>query len=123
MTKPETHAAYFAALPSDQQSALVALAARIDARVPQAAHCISYAMPAWRITGPRGAAKVVAGVAAFKTHLGFYPFSGSVVPPFADRLAAEGFKTSKSGVLFTPATPLPDWVLDALIAARRAEIG
>ncbi|MCB1359171.1 MAG: hypothetical protein KDK53_22610, partial [Maritimibacter sp.] len=81
----------------------------------------SYAMPAFRVAAPKGT-KVVAGFAAFKHHLGYYPFSGTVVPAFAERLGDEGFKTSKSGVLFTPDHPLPDWALDAMIAARLAEI-
>ena len=45
------------------------------------------------------------------------------MPQIAARLADEGFQTSKSGVLFTPEHPLPDWALDAMIAARLAEIG
>ena len=122
MDKPETHDAYLAALPADQRAALEALRARIVARLPEAEPCISYAMPAFRVTAGRGA-KVAAGFAAFKRHLGYYPFSGGVVPPLAARLAAEGFETSKSGVLFTPDRPLPDWALDALIALRLAEIG
>lgn len=123
MSKPESHDAYLAALPEPQRAALTALAARIEARLPGAERCISYAMPAWRIARTGGSTAVVAGFADFKGHLGFYPFSGTVVPPIADRLAAEGFRTSKSGVLFLPDRPLPDWALDAMIAARRAEIG
>lgn len=122
MTGFEPHDAYLAPLPADQRAALQALRAGIVARLPTAAPCMSYAMPAFRVAAPKGT-KVVAGFAAFKHHLGFYPFSGSVVPAFAERLAAEGFRTSKSGVLFTPDRPLPDWALDALIAARLAEIG
>jgi len=121
MSKPLTHADYLAALPADQRAALTALAARIEARLPPGcAPVISYAMPAWRLAG---GGKVVAGMAAFARHLGYYPFSGSVVPVIATELAAAGFATSKSGVTFTPTRPLPDWVLDRLIALRLAEIG
>lgn len=122
MADDVTHENYFAALPEDQRAALEALRARIVARLPDAAPCMSYAMPAFRVPAPKGT-KVAGGFAAFAKHLGYYPFSGSVVPPIAGRLAEEGFKTSKSGVLFTPDRPLPDWALDEMIARRLAEIG
>lgn len=34
-----------------------------------------------------------------------------------------GFKTSKSGVLFTPEQPLPDALVHQILALRLAEIG
>ena len=123
MTAPQTHDSYLAALPAAQRAALVALSARLLPRLPAVEPCISYAMPAWRLAGRSGAKNVVAGVAAFKAHLGYYPFSGSVVPQIAARLAAAGFQTSTSGVRFTAEHPLPDWALDALIRLRLAEIG
>ena len=123
MDKPATQEAYLAALPDDQRVALDALRARIVARLPENAEpCISYAMPGFRVNAPKGT-NVAAGFAAFARHLGYYPHSGSVVPRIAERLAAEGFKTSKSGVLFTPERPLPDWALDEMIRLRLAEIG
>ena len=61
---------------------------------------------------------MVAGYAAFTHHLGLYPHSGRVIP----QIDCTPFKTSKSGVLFTPDTPLPDALLQAILAARQAEI-
>lgn len=105
------------------REALIALADRIEARLPTGAErVISYAMPGWRVPAPKGT-KVAAGMAGFTHHLGFYPHSGSVVPHIAERLDADGFKHSRSGVLFTPDRPLPDWVLDEVIGRRLAEIG
>jgi uncharacterized protein YdhG (YjbR/CyaY superfamily) len=123
MTKPASHAAYLAALPADQRAALEALSARILSRLPELEPVISYAMPAFRLPGGSGAKQVIGGFAAFASHLGYYAFSGTVVPQIAGRLAAEGFRTSKSGVLFTPGHPIPDWALDALLRLRLAEIG
>lgn len=123
MEPHDPHAAYLAALPPDQRAALAALSERIRARLPDAEPCISYAMPAFRAARGTGSKSVIAGFAAFKRNLGFYPFSGSVVPQIASRLHAEGFKTSKSGVQFTPDRPLPDWALDDMIRLRLAEIG
>ena len=121
--KPATHEEYFARQPPEMREALVSLAARIDARLPDHEHCMSYAMPAWRPRGAKGSKQVVIGMAGFSKQLGIYPYSGSVVPKIADRVEAAGFRTSKSGVNFTAQTPLPDWILDEVIALRLAEIG
>jgi len=57
--------------------------------LPTAEECISYGMPAFRVDG-----ECVAGFAAFKNHLTFFPFSGSVVGDFAGEL--QDFKYTKS---------------------------
>ena len=43
--------------------------------VPDAEQVISYKVPAFRVDG-----QIVAGFAAFKDHLSYLPFSGSVLP-------------------------------------------
>lgn len=105
---------YLAALPSDQAAALQDLRATLRRLLPDATECLSYAMPGLRM--PNG--KMAAGYAAFKLHLGLYPHSGSVIP----QIDCTPFKTSKSGVLFTPAHPLPLPLVQAIVAARLAEI-
>ena len=62
--------------------------------------------------------KMVIGYAAFAKHLGLYPHSGSVIP----LIDCTPFKTSKSGVLFTPDRPLPDARLEAILHTRQAEL-
>jgi uncharacterized protein YdhG (YjbR/CyaY superfamily) len=120
---PETGAAeveaYLAALPADQRTALAQVRAVLRAALPGARECISYAMPGFRLPG----GKMAAGYAAFTRHLGLYPHSGGVIPAFAAECAALGLKTSKSGVLFTPARPLPADLVQRIVAARLAEIG
>ena len=108
--------AYIAACRPDQAAALTALRARLIALLPDHVEVMSYAMPGLREPKPKG--KMVVGYAAFAQHLGLYPHSGSVIP----RLDCTPFKTSKSGVLFTPQTPLPDALLAAIITTRQAEI-
>lgn len=108
--------AYLAALPADQSDALKALRARLVALLPDHLECLSYAMPGLRQPGPKG--KMVVGYAAFAKHLGLYPHSGTVIP----LIDCAPFKTSKSGVLFTPDTPLPDALLAQIIATRQAEL-
>lgn len=107
---------YLAALPPAQAEALQALRALLRARLPEASECISYAMPGFRHPG----GKMVAGYAAFTHHLGLYPHSGSVMPQLAAECA--GFKTSKSGILFSPAHPLPEALVLRIVETRLAEI-
>jgi len=105
---------YLSALPADQRAALQALRAVIRTHLPQAEECICYAMPGFR------QGKMVAGYAAFARHCGFYPHSGAIIP----QLLADctGFKTSKSGVLFTPGKPLPTALVHKILDLRLAEI-
>jgi uncharacterized protein YdhG (YjbR/CyaY superfamily) len=108
--------AYIAALPADQREALTTLRARLNALLPDHFETMSYAMPGFRQPGPKG--KMVIGYAAFAKHLGLYPHSGTIIP----LIDCTPFKTSKSGVLFTPATPLPDDLLRKIIETRQAEL-
>ncbi len=108
--------AYLAALPADQSAALTTLRARLHALLPDHIECLSYSMPGLRQPRPKG--KMVGGYAAFARHLGLYPHSGTVIP----QIDCTPFKTSRSGVLFTPDTPLPDALLDQIIRTRQAEL-
>lgn len=118
MTTDTPHDAYLSALPADQQTLLSDLRRQLTALLPQATEVISYAMPGFRI-----GKKVIAGYAGFARHCGFYPHSGGVIPGFAAELDTLGFKHSKSGVLFTPAHPIPPDLLARIVAARLAEAG
>jgi uncharacterized protein YdhG (YjbR/CyaY superfamily) len=109
---------YIIALPNDQRAALQALRTAARTYLPGHIECISYAMPGFRQPGPKG--KMVLGYAAFTRHLGVYPHSGTVIPKLATD--CEGFKTSKSGVLFTPEVPLPTPLLHKIIDTRLAEL-
>jgi uncharacterized protein YdhG (YjbR/CyaY superfamily) len=108
--------AYLAALPPDQQAALTDLRTRLKTLLPDHIECLSYAMPGFRQPGPKG--RMVVGYAAFAKHLGLYPHSGTVIPV----IDCTPFKTSKSGVLFTPDRPLPDALLEMIIRTRQAEL-
>lgn len=108
--------AYITALPPDKRQALADFRLRLKALLPDHIEVMSYAMPGFRQPGPKG--RMVAGYAAFAKHLALYPHSGSVIP----QIDCTPFKTSKSGVLFTPSHPLPDQLLEQIIRARQAEI-
>jgi uncharacterized protein YdhG (YjbR/CyaY superfamily) len=111
--------AYLATLPVDQRAALEDLRGLLRRLLPDHVECMSYAMPGFRQPGKKG--KMVAGYAAFAKHLGLYPHSGSIIPALEAECA--GFRTSKSGVLFTPETPLPAGLVERIVRMREGEIG
>jgi uncharacterized protein YdhG (YjbR/CyaY superfamily) len=117
MTKAAVDA-YLAALPADQRQALQTLRALLGTLLPDHLEVMSYAMPGFRQPGPKG--RMVAGYAAFARHLGLYPHSGNIIPQLTADCA--GFKTSKSGVLFTPTTPLPAALVERITRLRQQEI-
>lgn len=108
--------AYIAACRPEQATALHALRASLRRFLPDHLEVMCYAMPGFRQPGAKG--KMVVGYAAFARHLGLYPHSGTIIP----RIDCAPFKTSKSGVLFTPDRPLPDALIHAILTARQAEI-
>ena len=108
--------AYLAEVPEPKRSTLQAVRASIRRIVPDADECISYNMPAFRLDG-----KVVAGFAAFKHHLAYLPHSGGVFPQLADDL--QGYTYSDGSLRFPIDEPLPDALIEKLIAIRRAEAG
>jgi uncharacterized protein YdhG (YjbR/CyaY superfamily) len=106
---------YLRALEEPKRSTLETLRRTIVEIVPDAEQVISYGVPAFRVGG-----KTVAGFAAFKTHLSYLPFSGSVLPALAGRL--EGYAMTKSSLHFPIDRPLPKALVRRLIAARLAEV-
>ena len=106
---------YLAALAEPKRETLERLRNTILEIVPEAEQCISYGMPAFRLDG-----KVVAGFAAFKHHLSYFPHSGSVLPELTDDLA--GYTASKGTLKFAVDKPLPKALVKKLIAVRRRQL-
>lgn len=107
---------YLRAVDEPKRSTLQALRRTILEIVPEAEQVISYRVPAFRVRG-----KVVAGFAAFKDHLSYLPFSGSVLGQLADEL--HGYTMTKSALHFPVDSPLPKTLVRELIAVRLGEIG
>jgi uncharacterized protein YdhG (YjbR/CyaY superfamily) len=107
--------AYLAALPDPKRGTLEALRRTILEIVPDSEQCISYGMPAFRLSG-----KVVAGFAAFKNHLSYFPHSGSVLPELAADVAA--YSGTKGTLQFAIDTPLPKSLVTKLIAVRMSQL-
>ena len=108
--------AYLSALDESKRSTLQTLRSTILEVVPDAEQVISYRVPAFRVRG-----KVVAGFAAFKGHLSYLPFSGSVLAELANDL--QGYTMTKSSLHFPVDRPLPKRLVRKLITVRLGEIG
>jgi uncharacterized protein YdhG (YjbR/CyaY superfamily) len=97
-----------------KRSTLQAVRRTILEVVPDAEQVISYRVPAFRVGG-----KTVAGFAAFKDHLSYLPFSGSVLRQLADEL--EGYTMTKSALHFPVDRALPKELVKRLIEVRMGE--
>jgi uncharacterized protein YdhG (YjbR/CyaY superfamily) len=94
-----------------KRSTLQALRRTILEVIPHAEQVISYRVPAFRVGG-----KTVAGFAAFKDHLSYLPFSGSVLGELGAEL--EGYTMTKSALHFPVDRPLPKELVKRLIEVR-----
>jgi len=106
---------YLAQVTDPQRSVLQSLRETIRSIVPEAQECISYKVPAFRVDG-----HVVAGFAAFKNHMSYLPFSGSVLKTLDSSL--EGRAHTKSALHFTEESPLSGELVALLLHTRLAEI-
>ena len=107
---------YLAALDEPKRATLERLRATILEIVPEAEQGLAYGMPTFRLAG-----KAVAGFAAFKNHLSYFPHSGSVLAEVSDDLL--GYTTSKGTLQFPIDKPLPKALVNKLIAVRRRQLG
>jgi uncharacterized protein YdhG (YjbR/CyaY superfamily) len=106
---------YLLAVDEPKRTTLQALRRTILEIVPEAEEVISYRVPAFRVQG-----KVVAGFAAFKDHLSYLPFSGSVLEQLGDEL--RGYTMTKSALHFPVDRPPPKSLVKKLIAVRLDQI-
>ncbi len=106
---------YLAEVGEPKRTTLQELRETILSIVPDAEQGISYQVPAFRLHGA-----VVAGFAAFKNHLSYLPFSGSVFPVLKDELA--GYKTTSGALHFPVDKALPRSLVKKLIDVRLRQI-
>jgi uncharacterized protein YdhG (YjbR/CyaY superfamily) len=108
---------YLAALEEPQRSTLAQLRETIMAIVPDAEQGISYGMPAFKL---RGNGKIIAGFAAFKSHLSYLPHSGSVISALT--IETRDYSATKGSLHFPVDRPLPKSLVKKLLMARMAEV-
>lgn len=106
---------YLAKVEEPKRSTLEHLRRTILGVVPEAEECISYQVPAFRVGG-----QAIAGFAAFKNHLSYLPFSGSVLNKLTKELA--GYDKTLSALHFQVDRPLPAALVKKLINVRLREV-
>lgn len=106
---------YLIDVPPDHRRALERVRAFVQKLYPAAMESEYYGLPAFTLDG-----KAFIAFRSTKHHCALHPLSGSVVEALADRLAA--FDTSKGTIRFTPAKPLPDALLKAVLKRRAMEL-
>ncbi len=106
--------AYLEEVEEPKRRTLQALRQTILEIIPDAEQVISYRIPAFRVNGT-----VVAGFAAFRNHLSYLPFSGSVLSRLGEDL--NGYAMTKSSLHFSIDQPLPALIVKKLIDVRIAE--
>jgi uncharacterized protein YdhG (YjbR/CyaY superfamily) len=107
---------YLSRLDEPKRSTLAHVRDVLRRLLPDADETISYGMPAFKVQG-----RAVAGFAAFKHHLSYLPHSGSVFPELASDLA--GYRYSSGALQFPIDTPLPDELVERLVAVRLRQAG
>jgi uncharacterized protein YdhG (YjbR/CyaY superfamily) len=107
--------AYLNALDEPKRTTLIMLRETILSVIPEADQGLSYRVPAFSIQG-----KIVAGFAAFKNHLSYLPFSGSVFPELEEELIS--YRKSKGALRFPIDEPLPRELVENMIRVRISQL-
>lgn len=107
---------YLEGLPEAAVFSIQALRKQVLDLVPAGEEGISYAMPCVKLNG-----KAVAGYAAFKKHIGYFPHSGNIIPQLTKELADR--KQTTGGFQFGLGEVLPDDLIAKLVNLRIKELG
>lgn len=102
---------FYSQAPLPHRKTMLEMRTRILEIIPAAEEVVSYGMPAFELDGV-----VVAGLMSHKSHVGYYPFSGSILKLFPDELAK--YKQTLSALHVPVDKPLPKGLLKKLIKAR-----
>ena len=108
---PVTVRKFYQSAKSPHKETMIEMRKRILQIVPKAEEVVSYGMPAFKVEG-----NIVAGLLENKKHVGYYPFSGSVLHLFEKDLAK--YSHTKSAVHVPVDKPLPKSLISKLIKAR-----
>ena len=106
---------YLKGLPEAAVISIQALRKQVLDLVPKGEEGISYAMPCVKLNG-----KAVAGYAAFKKHIGYFPHSGNIVPQLSKELANR--KQTSGGFQFDLGEVLPNDLIAKLVGLRLKEL-
>jgi uncharacterized protein YdhG (YjbR/CyaY superfamily) len=110
---PKSVSGYYASAPATHKATLLEMRERILEVVPGAKEIIKYAMPTFVADGIE-----VAGLMFHKRHIGYYPYSGSILKKFPEICAK--YKTSTGALQVPIDKPLVKSEIRKLIKARIA---
>ena len=110
---PRAVASYYASAPATHKETLFEMRTRILEVVPLADEIIKYAMPTFVVEGVE-----VAGLMFHKNHIGYYPYSGSILNKFPEICAK--YKTSKGALQMPLGKPMLKGEIRKLIKAKIA---
>ncbi len=102
---------YLADLDEPKRATLEEMRRRILELLPDAEQGLSYGVPAFKVGGT-----VVAGLAAFKSHLSYLPHSGTVLPALSDKTGK--YSQTRSSLHFPINDPLPRDLIRQLIEVK-----
>lgn len=108
---PREVEAIYASIPEPHQATMRDMREKILAISPTAEEIVSYGMPAFRVDGV-----IICGLKAATKHVGYYPFSGSILHLFEKELAQ--YSCTKSALHVPIDAPLSKALLKKLITAR-----
>ena len=110
---PKEVAHYYSQLGSEHKSTMKEMRSRILKVVPKAKEIMKYGMPTFVVAG-----NDVAGLMSHKEHIGYYPYSGSVIKNFPE--LSKKYKTSKGALQIPIGEVLAQSTINKLIRARIA---
>jgi uncharacterized protein YdhG (YjbR/CyaY superfamily) len=110
-TIPAAVKKHYVSAPSPHRETMLEMRDRILEIVPDAQEVVSYGMPAFKVDDT-----IVAGLLANKNHVGYYPFSGSILKLFPEEL--EKYSKTVSAIHVPIDKPLPKVLIKKLIRAR-----
>ena len=108
---PKAVSRYYSSAPETHKQTLLEMRTRILEVVPSAEEIIKYAMPTFIFNGIP-----VAGLMIHKNHIGYYPYSGSILDKFPE--INTKYKTTKGALHISPSKPLLKSEVRKLINAR-----
>jgi uncharacterized protein YdhG (YjbR/CyaY superfamily) len=108
---PEAVADYYASAPISHKRTLLEMRTRILEVVPTAKEVIKYGMPTFVVDDVE-----VAGLMFHKYHIGYYPYSGSVLSKFPDICAK--YTTTKGALQMPIDQPLLKGEVKKLVKAK-----
>ena len=115
MQHPSTIDEYLDGLDTQTRKALERLRQIIKEFCPDSEECISYSVPAFRVSGA-----IVAGFSATAKGCSYFPFSASTLTALKAHLG--GFRWTKGAVHFYHDKPMPKMLIERILRTRLAEV-